>query len=59
MMGGYGMGTSTMRERADAIGARLTLDSVPGTGTRIIVELSWPPQAPVSTVSTPRAPPAT
>jgi PAS domain S-box-containing protein len=44
VMGGYGMGTSTMRERADAIGAQLTLDSVPGTGTQIIVELSWPPQ---------------
>jgi PAS domain S-box-containing protein len=57
-MGGYGMGTSTMRERADAIGAQMTLDSEPGTGTRIIVELSWPSQAP-ATVSTPRAPPTT
>jgi len=56
ILGGYGMGTSTMRERADAIGAQLTLDSVPGTGTRITVELSWPPQA-ASPVSTPRAPP--
>jgi signal transduction histidine kinase len=56
IMGGYGMGTSTMRERADAIGAQLTLDSVPGAGTRITVELSWPSQA---TVSTPRAPPTT
>ena len=28
-----------MRERADAIGARLWVDSRPGKGTRIIVEL--------------------
>ena len=56
VMGGYGMGTSTMRERADAIGARLTLDSAAGRGTRITVELSWPPQAPASS---PRAPPLT
>jgi PAS domain S-box-containing protein len=46
IMGGYGMGTTTMRERADAIGARLTLESVPGEGTRITVELSWPPATP-------------
>jgi PAS domain S-box-containing protein len=45
VMGGYGMGTTTMRERADTIGAQLTLESAPGAGTRIIVELSWPPYA--------------
>lgn len=45
IMGGYGMGTTTMRERADTIGAQLTLESAPGAGTRITVELSWPPQA--------------
>jgi len=42
IMGGYGMGTTTMRERAEAIGATLQLQSVPGEGTRITVELSWP-----------------
>jgi len=42
VMGGSGMGTTTMRERAEAIGARLTLDSTPGVGTRVVIELSWP-----------------
>jgi PAS domain S-box-containing protein len=42
IMGGYGMGTTTMRERAEAIGATLQLQSVAGEGTRITVELSWP-----------------
>lgn len=46
IMGGYGMGTTTMRERAEAIGARLSLESAPGAGTRITVELSWPPVPP-------------
>lgn len=54
LMGGYGMGTTTMRERAEAVGAQLVLDSTPGAGTRISVELSWPPRAPVVA---PRAPP--
>ena len=45
IMGGYGMGTSTMRERAEAIGAQLSLDSAPGGGTRVRVELPWPPAA--------------
>jgi len=54
IMGGYGMGTTTMRERADAIGAQLTLDSAAGTGTRIKVELSWSLQAPATPA---RAPP--
>jgi PAS domain S-box-containing protein len=43
IMGGYGMGTTTMRERAEAIGAKLQLHSVPGEGTRVTVELAWPP----------------
>jgi PAS domain S-box-containing protein len=42
IMGGYGMGTTTMRERAEAIGARLELQSVPGEGTQVTVELQWP-----------------
>jgi PAS domain S-box-containing protein len=42
VMGGYGMGTTTMRERAEAIGARLSLEATPGAGTRIGIELSWP-----------------
>ena len=42
IMGGYGMGTTTMRERAEAIGARLQLQSVPGEGTSVTVELNWP-----------------
>jgi PAS domain S-box-containing protein len=44
IMGGYGMGTTTMRERAEAIGGRLQLQSAPGEGTRVTVELNWPPQ---------------
>jgi signal transduction histidine kinase len=39
---GYGMGTTTMRERAETIGARLSLEANPGKGTRITIELSWP-----------------
>jgi signal transduction histidine kinase len=45
IMGGYGMGTTTMRERAEAIGGRLQLQSAPGEGTRVTVELDWPPAA--------------
>lgn len=45
VMGGYGMGTTTMRERAEALGARLQLESSPGEGTAITVELTWPPSA--------------
>jgi signal transduction histidine kinase len=33
-------GLSTMRERADGIGATLSVDSTPGIGTRVVV--SWP-----------------
>jgi len=35
-------GLSTMRERAETIGGRFQLDSVPGSGTRISVELPTP-----------------
>ena len=45
ILGGYGMGTTTMRERAEAIGATLQLRSAPGAGTRITVELSCALQA--------------
>jgi PAS domain S-box-containing protein len=39
---GYGMGTTTMRERAETIGAQLSREANPGEGTRITIELSWP-----------------
>jgi PAS domain S-box-containing protein len=35
--GAYGMGMTTMRERAEAIGARLHIEAAPGQGTRISV----------------------
>ena len=35
-------GLSTMRERAETIGGRFQLDSVPGSGTRVLVELPTP-----------------
>jgi signal transduction histidine kinase len=44
ILGGYGMGTTTMRERAEAIGARLELQSVPGKGTQVTVELNRLPE---------------
>lgn len=37
--GPYRMGMTTMRERAEAIGARLHIESVAGRGTQIVVEL--------------------
>ena len=37
--GPYGMGTTTMRERAAAMGAMLRIRSAPGEGTRVEVEL--------------------
>lgn len=37
--GPYRMGMTTMRERAEAIGARLHIESGTGRGTRVIVEL--------------------
>jgi len=33
-----GLGVLSMRERAEAVGGKLTVDSAPGTGTRITVE---------------------
>lgn len=39
---GGGMGMTTMRERAEAIGAALTVHSAPGEGTRIGIELAAP-----------------
>ena len=33
-----GMGMASMRERADAVGARARIESAPGRGTRVIVE---------------------
>jgi signal transduction histidine kinase len=37
--GGGGMGLIGMRERAEKIGARLSIESAPGKGTRVSVEL--------------------
>lgn len=34
-----GWGLMTMRERAEAVGGRLRLDSAPGKGTRVVVEV--------------------
>ncbi|MFL6194341.1 MAG: GAF domain-containing protein [Thermoanaerobaculia bacterium] len=36
-------GLATMRERAETIGGAFQLDSIPGSGTRITVELPTPP----------------
>ena len=33
-----GWGMRTMRERAEAVGASLRIDSAPGRGTRVVVE---------------------
>jgi signal transduction histidine kinase len=35
-------GLDIMRERAEAAGAKLHVDSARGAGTRVIVELEWP-----------------
>jgi signal transduction histidine kinase len=34
-----GLGTQTMSERAVALGGRTTIDSAPGKGTRVVIEL--------------------
>ena len=34
-----GLGTRTMRERAEALGGATTVDSTPGQGTRVVIEL--------------------
>ncbi len=35
----HGWGMITMRERAESVGSRVRVDSAPGKGTRVIVEL--------------------
>ena len=37
-------GLATMRERAESIGGHFQLDSAPGAGTRVTIELPVPPQ---------------
>jgi signal transduction histidine kinase len=37
--GGSHIGTSTMRERAQAIGATISIESVPGGGTQVLVSV--------------------
>lgn len=39
LIGVYGMGMTTMRERAEAIGAHLRIESEIGKGTRIVIEV--------------------
>jgi signal transduction histidine kinase len=34
------IGLMLMQERADAIGANLIIESAPGTGTRVVVEMA-------------------
>lgn len=38
-LGGAGLGLSNMRERAEGLSGRLAIDSAPGKGTRITVEM--------------------
>jgi signal transduction histidine kinase len=38
-----GMGLATMRERAEEVGGKLTVDSQPGRGTRIILRIPMHP----------------
>jgi signal transduction histidine kinase len=40
LIGVYGMGMTTMRERAEAIGAHLRIESEIGKGTRIVIEVA-------------------
>ncbi|MEO8005852.1 MAG: PAS domain S-box protein [Betaproteobacteria bacterium] len=40
LIGVYGMGMTTMRERAEAIGAHVRIDSAIGKGTRIKIEIA-------------------
>ena len=37
--GGPSWGLTTMHERAEAIGARVRIDSSPGAGTRVTIEV--------------------
>ena len=39
-------GMSSMRERAEAVGARLTISSAPGNGTRVALDISLPADDP-------------
>jgi signal transduction histidine kinase len=42
---GSGMGLSSMRERAEALGGSFQIHSGPGSGTRVEVVVSWEPGA--------------
>jgi two-component system sensor histidine kinase UhpB len=61
----YGMGMTTMRERAEAIGAELRIQSKIGQGTQVVIEMACAPAAltaptaPLApaTPATPAAPP--
>lgn len=48
LIGVYGMGMTTMRERAETIGAQLRIDSAIGKGTRVKIEIARtsPPAGP-------------
>jgi signal transduction histidine kinase len=50
-------GLATMRERAETLGGSFRLDSVPGSGTRISVELPTPPPLAFETPEPPRESP--
>ncbi|RMH22753.1 MAG: GAF domain-containing protein [Acidobacteria bacterium] len=50
-------GLATMRERAEAIGARLTVRSRPGAGTRVVVEYDQSSRAPDAAPQPQRAAP--
>jgi NarL family two-component system sensor histidine kinase LiaS len=38
---GKGLGLRSMRERIESLGGELTVDSAPGTGTRIVARCAW------------------
>jgi len=38
---GGGLGLTGMRERAEQLGGALCLESAPGAGTRVVVEVPW------------------
>jgi nitrate/nitrite-specific signal transduction histidine kinase len=48
-------GLATMRERAEAIGGRLTIDTAPGRGTRVVVSIPRSPLAGASSDGGPHA----
>jgi signal transduction histidine kinase len=43
--GGEGIGLTSMRERLEAVGGHLHVDSRPGTGTRVEIRVPLPPEA--------------